>query len=195
MLERIVFNKKDFIVEAISIQIPVRKILLLFFLNDIYESAANSTQTDVILKRCSIQFHKKLLMKLYKIGISGNLWKWFDCYLSNQVQCAKVNQRFSDMVPVLLGVPWGSILGPLLFLVFINNLPIVIKFSYLLMIASVTERPVAQMTLQSYRRTWMPFFLEPLHFGEPKCFFIELPPKIINFLLTWRHSTCSYISS
>jgi len=37
--------------------------------------------------------HDKLLVKLFSIGITGNLWKWFYCYLTNQTQCVRINNQ------------------------------------------------------------------------------------------------------
>jgi len=53
-----------------------------------------------------------LLTKVRLMGISGNLWLWFKSYLSNQ-QCIKIHNSYSDPLPVLSGIPQGSILGPL----------------------------------------------------------------------------------
>ena len=165
VLERIIFNKiSDFITVAISPNqfgfLCGRSCTqqLLLFLNDIYDSAANKIQTDVLYLDFRKAFdtipHNKLLEKLYKIGISGNLWKWFHCYLANRVQCVRVNHKLSDMLPVLSGVPQGSILGPLLFLCSLMTslcLSNSLKFSCLPMTLSAIEGYVMQLPLQSYK--------------------------------------------
>jgi hypothetical protein len=66
--------------------------------------------------------HEILCNKLSKLGINGQPLNWFRSYLSNRKQMTRFNDSFSSIETVLCGVPQGSNLGPLLFILYINDI-------------------------------------------------------------------------
>ena len=96
--------------------------------------------------------HNILLSKLEHYGIRGKTNQWFKSYLSNRKQHVSINGFSSNETEMLYGVPQGSVLGPLLFLIYINDLHIAIKYCTTRHFADDTSLLLKNKSLKQLRK-------------------------------------------
>ena len=125
---------------------------LTMLIEELHQNLKEGTQTDVILLDFSKAFdkvsHEKLIHKLHGFGIRGRTLSWIKAFLNGRSQTVVLEGDCSEEVPVTSGVPQGSVLGPVLFLVYINDLPDKVK-SQVRLFADDTAAYLANLLSQS----------------------------------------------
>ena len=152
---------------------------LLEYFSDVHNSLESEGPVDAIYLDFRKAFdtvpHKRLISKVKSLGITGKILKWIESFLTGRTQRVIVKGVLSDSLSVWSGVPQGSVLGPILFLIFINDLLEKIKSKGKLFaddtklyrsVKTQADRELLQedlLKLQDWCQKWL------LQFNEKKC--------------------------
>jgi retron-type reverse transcriptase len=130
--------------------------------------------------------HRRLLHKMHRYKISEKVIKWVERFLSNRIQKVIVNGTESKCHHVTSGIPQGSVLGPMLFVIYINDMPEMVESSTYLfaddtkIFREIREENDEKMlqadlnSLQSWSDTWL------LKFHPNKCKVMSVANKSVD---------------
>ena len=184
---------------------------LITTVHDLASNLDKNIQTDLQILDFSKAFdtvpHRRLSSKLHFYGIRGPLLSWIESFLSNRTQTVVLNGYCSSSTRVLSGVPQGTVLGPLLFLLYINDLPQQVSSQIRLFaddcilyrqIRSARDCSLLQNDLNNLH-LWQDKWL--LKFNVAKCHTMSITTKknpitfnyILNDSILSRVSSCPYL--
>ena len=172
---------------------------LLSFLEEVTEKLDARNSIDVVYLDFAKAFdkvpHRRLINKVRSFGIGGELLRWIECWLTDRLQRVGCEGAWSDWRRVLSGIPQGSVLGPILFLMFIDDLDEgltsrILKFADDTKIFRVVNGPEDRNALQEdlgrlseWSEIWQ------MKFNVDKCKVMHLGPKNMhwNYSMGGRH--------
>ena len=160
---------------------------LILTVHDIANALNNKRQVDLAILDFTKAFdkvpHGRLISKLSHYGIQGTTLKWLEAFLTNREQTVVVEGKASDPVRVASGVPQGTVLGPLLFLLYINDLPDQLKSNVrlfaddcLLYVELSTQNDTQLLqedlnVLEEWQNKWL------MQFNPEKCYIMHITNK------------------
>ena len=167
--------------------------------NDLAKAIDNKAQVDMAILDFSNTFdkvaHTRLKLKLDFYRIRGNLFRWLESFLTNRTQQIVVGGSYSSYSAVTSGVPQGSVLGPILFLLYINDITTNIHSQLCLfaddclvyrLINSPADHQILQSdldTLITWTRRWQ------MEFNVPKCKILQVSTHHTKSLFTYEMSS------
>ena len=165
---------------------------LLLTIDDLARGLRDMQQIDCIFLDFSKAFdrvpHERLLLKLHYYGVRGKLLSWIRDFLSQRTQQVILEGEKSNVANVTSGVPQGTVLGPLLFLIFINDLPECVSSHIRLFaddallyrtIQSADDIDILEKdleSLQAWERRWL------MSFNADKCEVLRVSNKRKNII-------------
>lgn len=181
---------------------------LMIFTNYLFESMDRRIQVSAVYTDFQKAFdkvdHEILLNKLAYNGIRGDLLRWFISYITNRTQKVVVYGHQSDEVNITSGVPQGSILGPLLFILFINDISQCFLHSNFLLYADdlkiyrhITNPYDCILLQEDLNRLTQYCSVNKLHLSIPKCNFIVFSKNhnLFKFIYRLCNATLNQVDS
>ena len=137
--------------------------------------------------------HDILMDKLKHYGVRGQALKWFESYLSNRYQTVNISDCSSEKCNITCGVPQGSILGPLLFLIYLNDLPNVSNLAKFISFADDTTIVYSNPSIETLQtlanndlkliNNWFKWNKLSLNISKTKCIVFDSKYKLQHLAL------------